>query len=145
MFGFYDHKSLTLGPEGAAIDFIDAADGAVTTVDIRTTAEAESIAGSLRDQARFGIASRAGSIREIRGSVVLSPSGNGEGLISVAGAAPHTLPMVMAFDAEEGQIPHRGFAILHGVRHRGAVVVHKMALKPVAPSVDLTHAEAAPL
>lgn len=145
MFGFYDHGSLKLGPEGAAIDFIDAADGEVTTVDIRTSAEADAVAGSLRDQARYGIASRMGPIREIRGSVVMSPTRKGEGVIEVAGASRHPQPMMMAFDAEDSPIPSRGFAILHGVRYRGAVLVHKMAVKAAAPSADLTHAEAAPV
>jgi len=136
MFGYYDPASLKLEGRKASINFIDAVDGRVTPIVMGSRDEMVDVAASIGDQERYGIASRDGSVKEIRGVFVAIPGHPDEGLIAPEHNQKKTIPLKMTFDVAEGDIPKDGFAIMHGISHRGAFMVHRIAMKSADPEFD---------
>jgi len=135
MFGFYDPASLEVGANAAAINFIDAAAGTVTRVDITSVKEASLVVTGLRDQGLHGIASRHGAVQTLHGTLAWFPSAPDEGLMMIEGEKK-SIPVKLAFDMDPDTLPKNSFAMAQGVHHDGAFVINKVAMKSFGPGAE---------
>ncbi|MCW3782591.1 hypothetical protein [Defluviimonas salinarum] len=134
MYGFYDPASLSIGDTIAVIDFISAHNASdVTKVEIRTAEEAREVSAALEAQKTFGITTRKGDMREIRGSVAFLSQGSDEALLSPESDTKKTIPLKMGFAVSKNLLPMAGFVIAQAAEQDGALIVHKMAMKSYLP------------
>jgi hypothetical protein len=134
MFGYFDPATLTVGRRSAEIEFVNASDAAdVRRIPIRSAEEARRIHRALDAQKSMRIASLDGDMMEVGGIVRMNPSHPDEGIMTTSGSPSRTLPIKLAFDIGRGDIPEKAFAIVHGREEAGALVVCRMAMRPVSP------------
>jgi hypothetical protein len=134
MFGYYDPETLNIGDRSAEIDFINVEDaGDVRTVSIQSAEEALRVHRALSSQKEMRISTLEGEMSEVGGILKMNPTHPDEGIMTTTGSPSRTLPIKLAFHLEKGDIPERAFAIVHGREMDGALLVCKMAMRPVSP------------
>lgn len=134
MFGYYDPKTLNIGDRSAEILFVNAEDaGDVRKVSIRSAEEARRVHSALSSQKEMRISTLEGEMSEIGGIVRMNPGHPDEGIMTTAGSPSRTLPIKLAFGVAKGDIPEKAFAIVHGREMDGALLVCKMAMRPLTP------------
>lgn len=149
MIGFFDPDSLKIGETSASISFVNAADvNDVHEVIINSIEDAQRVQTALQDQLTLGITSLNGSYMKVQGTFTKSPGSHNEGIIVDAGKARRDgnreVPVRMAFDTKEGQLPDRGICIAVGEMVEGALMVFRITLAPISPIPAPVQSPAAP-
>ena len=140
MFGYLDPKSLSVEAKSATIDFINASDaGDVRVIGIGSAEEARRIGAALSAQKTMRISSLEGIVEEFHGTIRMNPAFPGEGLMYTAQNPDRPIPIKLAFDAAENAIPEHSLGIIYGRKTDGAILVCRMAIRPISPTPKMRH------